>query len=66
MGRDIAQRFGQFVQMNKNVCCYQYLDRQNGLLIENFNNEQERQVYFHRIYRVPFRNYLSIGRIKFT
>lgn len=39
-----------------------YLDRSLGLIIENFNNEIDRQVYFHRAYRIPFSNYVSIGK----
>lgn len=31
--RDIAQRFGTFLQINKNVCSYQYCDKLNGLFI---------------------------------
>lgn len=38
MCRDIAQRFGNFKQLNKNVCSYQHIDKINGFIIENFNN----------------------------
>ncbi len=58
----MSQRFGTFTQINKNVCSYMYLDRSLGLIIENFNNEIDRQVYFHRAYRIPFSNYVSIGK----
>lgn len=65
MCRDIAQRFGSFVQLNKNICSYQYSDIKNGLIIENFNNELDRQVYFHRAYRLPFKNFVNFGKAKF-
>lgn len=34
----MAQRFGKLIQLNKNVCCYQYIDKNNGFIIEDFNN----------------------------
>jgi hypothetical protein len=33
MCSDIAQRFGKFIQLNKNICSYQYIDRTNGFII---------------------------------
>lgn len=38
---DLAQRFGQLVQINRSLCSYHYIDRTAGLIIENINNEKE-------------------------
>ena len=35
---DLAQRFGQFRQINRNICAYQFIDIANGFIIENINN----------------------------
>lgn len=66
MCSDIAQRFGNFVQLNKNICSYQCIDKRNGFIIENFNNELDKQVFLHRRYKIPFANFISIGSAKFT
>lgn len=50
---DIAQRFGTFKQINRNICSYRLIDRTNGFIIENNNNEVSRQVFFHKIYPLP-------------
>ena len=60
IGTDLAQRFGVCEQMNKNICCYQYIDTQNGLIIENLNNECDRRVYVQKNYKLND-NLISIG-----
>ena len=46
--------------MSKNICSYQYIDVQNGLIIENFNNECDRRVYVQKIYKLT-EDIVSIG-----
>ena len=39
---DIAQREGQLVQVNRNICSYHYIEKKIGIIIENINNEKEK------------------------
>jgi len=34
----LAQRYGKFVQVSKNICSYHYIEKQIGFVIENINN----------------------------
>ena len=46
---DLAQQHGRLNQINKNICSYNYIDHELGLIIENINNE--RPMGDIRIYR---------------
>ena len=46
---DLAQQNGTLNQINKNICSYNYIDNEMGLIIENINNE--RPMGDIRIYR---------------
>ena len=35
---DLAQRYGKMVQINKNICSYNLIDKNIGFVIENINN----------------------------
>jgi hypothetical protein len=35
---DLAQRYGKMVQINKNICSYNFIDKNIGFVIENINN----------------------------
>ncbi len=37
---DLAQRFGKLIQVNSNICSYNYIDYNVGFIIENINNEK--------------------------
>ena len=37
---DLAQRFGKLIQINNNICSYNYIDYEIGFIIENINNEK--------------------------
>jgi len=37
---DLAQRFGKLIQINSNICSYNYIDYKVGFIIENINNEK--------------------------
>lgn len=37
---DLCQRLGKLKQINKNICSYNYIESQLGLIIENINNEK--------------------------
>ena len=54
---DIAQRFGTLNQLNRNMCSYRIIDRKNGFIIENVNNEINRVVFFHKQYQLFGNNY---------
>jgi hypothetical protein len=38
---DLAQRYGRLLQINKNICTYNYIEKNIGFIIENINNEKE-------------------------
>ena len=52
IGVDLAQRFGVCKQINKDLCSYQYVDTQNGFIIENLNNECSRGVWLRKSYHL--------------
>jgi len=54
---DIAQRYGTFRQVNKNLCAYRLVDKINGFIIENVNNEISRPVFFHKQYHLAGNGY---------
>lgn len=35
---DHAQRYGNLLQINTNICSYNYIDYKIGFIIENINN----------------------------
>ncbi len=37
---DLAQRFGKLIQINSNICSYNYIDYKIGFIIQNINNEK--------------------------
>ena len=37
---DLAQRFGRMNQLNKNICSYNCIHEEMGLIVENINNEK--------------------------
>ncbi len=37
---DLAQRYGKLIQINNNICSYNYIDYKVGFIIENINNEK--------------------------
>ena len=39
---DLAQRLGKLNQINQNICSYNYIHKELGLIIENINNERHR------------------------
>jgi len=39
------------------MCSYRIIDRKNGFIIENVNNEINRVVFFHKQYQLFGNNY---------
>lgn len=37
---DLAQRYGKLIQINPNICAYNFIDYKIGFIIENINNEK--------------------------
>jgi hypothetical protein len=35
---DLAQRKGRLIQINSNICAYNFIDYKTGFIIENINN----------------------------
>ena len=59
---DLAQRFGKLKQLNRRLCAYRLMDRTNGFIIENINNEVGRNVVFYKQYRLEGCNYEILNK----